>query len=91
VSPKKIEDLKLVDIRSVERNIRKGLVTRDQVKQFQSSLPDASDKAVPAEFDQAAELAFREEHRRQHEAVVSREAAKVVERVRRKEEAEDET
>ena len=35
----------LLDRRVVERNIRKGLVTREEYQQYVSSLPDAAENA----------------------------------------------
>jgi hypothetical protein len=41
------KNLRLFDNRTVERNIRKGLVTRKDYEKFLKTLPDAADKAAP--------------------------------------------
>ena len=43
------KNLRLFDNRTVERNIRKGLVTRKDYEKFLKTLPDAADKAAPAD------------------------------------------
>jgi len=45
----------LFDRRIVERNIKRGLITRKDYEKFLKSLPDVADKIMPPEEDQAAE------------------------------------
>lgn len=42
------KDVRLFDIRVVERNIKKGLITRKDQEQFLRTLPDATDKVAEA-------------------------------------------
>lgn len=42
-------DPKLVDKRTAERNLRKGLLDEKAYERFLKSLPDAAEKAVPVE------------------------------------------
>ncbi len=43
------KDLRLFDLRTVERNIKRGLVTRKEYERFLKSLGDAADKVAPSE------------------------------------------
>jgi hypothetical protein len=43
------KNLRLFDNRTVERNIRKGLVSRKDYEKFLKTLPDAAEKAAPAD------------------------------------------
>lgn len=43
------KNLRLFDRRVVERNIKKGLVTRKDQEKYLKSLPDAADKVAPPE------------------------------------------
>jgi hypothetical protein len=49
-----VKDARLFDVRIVERNIKRGLVTRKEYERFLKSLADAVDKAAPASTDSAA-------------------------------------
>jgi hypothetical protein len=42
--------VRLYDSRTIERTIRKGLITRKDYEKFLKSLPDVSDKAAPADL-----------------------------------------
>ncbi len=44
-----VKDARLFDIRIVERNIKRGIVTRKEYDRFLKSLADAADKAAPTE------------------------------------------
>ena len=41
------EDSRFWDVRTIERRIRRGQVTRKDYDKFVKSLPDVADKAVP--------------------------------------------
>jgi hypothetical protein len=43
------KNLRLYDKRIVERNIKKGLITRKDQEKFLKALPDAADKVIPPE------------------------------------------
>jgi len=43
------KDARLFDLRTVERNIKRGLITRKDYERFLKSLPDAADNTLPAE------------------------------------------
>jgi hypothetical protein len=42
--------VRLYDNRTIERTIRKGLITRKDYEKYLKSLPDVSDKAAPADL-----------------------------------------
>jgi len=44
-----VKDVRLFDMRIVERNIKRGLITRKEYERFLKSLPDAADKVAPNE------------------------------------------
>jgi hypothetical protein len=44
-----VKDVRLFDIRTVERNIKRGVITRKDYEKHLKSLADASDKVLPAE------------------------------------------
>jgi hypothetical protein len=44
-----VRDVRLFDLRTVERNIRRGLITRKDYERFLKSLADATEKVAPAE------------------------------------------
>jgi hypothetical protein len=44
-----VKDVRLVDVRTVERNIKRGLITRKEYERFLKSLSDATDKVTVAE------------------------------------------
>ena len=44
-----VKEARLFDIRTVERNIKRGLITRKDYERFLKSLQDASDKTLPPE------------------------------------------
>ena len=43
------KNTRLFDVRAVERNIRKGLITRKDYEKHLKSLPDVTDKIAPKE------------------------------------------
>jgi hypothetical protein len=43
------KDVRLFDLRTVERNIKRGLTTRKEYERFLKSLGDAADKVAPPE------------------------------------------
>jgi hypothetical protein len=49
------KNLRLFDNRTIERNIRKGLITRKDYEKFLKNLPDATDKAAPADASGAGD------------------------------------
>lgn len=44
-----VKNVRLFDTRTVERNIRKGLITRKDYEKYLKSLSDAAPKAAPPE------------------------------------------
>ncbi len=44
-----VKEVRLFDLRTVERNIKRGLITRKDYERFLKSLPDASDNTLPPE------------------------------------------
>ncbi len=46
-----VKDVRLFDTRTVERNIKRGLITRKEYERFLKSLPDMAEKVSPAESD----------------------------------------
>ena len=44
-----VKDVRLFDLRTVERNIKRGLITRKDYERHLKSLPDASANTLPAE------------------------------------------
>jgi hypothetical protein len=44
-----VKDVRLFDVRTVERNIKRGLITRKEYERFLKSLSDAAGKVVVAE------------------------------------------
>ncbi|MBN2576467.1 MAG: hypothetical protein JXP73_18030 [Deltaproteobacteria bacterium] len=44
-----VKDARLFDVRTVERNIKRGLITRKEYERFLKSLPDATDRVAPDE------------------------------------------
>jgi hypothetical protein len=44
------KNIRLYDSRTIERTIRKGLLTRKDYEKFLKSLPDVADKAAPADL-----------------------------------------
>lgn len=49
------KDVHLFDSRTVERNIKRGLITRKEYERFLKSLPDAAGNVAPAETEPAPE------------------------------------
>ena len=45
------KDPRLFDIRTVERNIKSGLITRKDYERFLKSLPDVASEIAPPESD----------------------------------------
>ncbi len=41
-----VKDARLFDVRIVERNIKRGLITRKEYERFLKSLPDVAEKVV---------------------------------------------
>lgn len=50
-----VKDVRLFDLRTVERNIKRGLITRKEYERFLKSLPDATENVAPAETEPVAE------------------------------------
>jgi len=46
-----VKDVRLFDLRTIERNIKRGVITRKEYERFLKSLPDASDKVAPSEAE----------------------------------------
>jgi hypothetical protein len=46
-----VKDVHLFDVRTVERNIKRGLITRKEYERFLKSLGDATDKVVVDETE----------------------------------------
>jgi hypothetical protein len=46
-----VKDVRLFDLRTIERNIKRGLITRKEYERHLKSLPDASDNVTPPEAD----------------------------------------
>ena len=46
---KEIQDVRLFDARVVERNIKRGIITRKDYEKYLKSLGDAKDKTKPNE------------------------------------------
>lgn len=44
-----VKDVRLFDTRTVERNIKRGVITRKDYEKHLKSLADASDKVVPTD------------------------------------------
>ena len=44
-----VKDVRLFDLRTVERNLTRGLITRKEYERFLKSLPDVTEKVAPAE------------------------------------------
>jgi hypothetical protein len=44
-----VKDVRLFDLRIIERNIKRGLITRKEYERFLKSLPDATEKVAPTE------------------------------------------
>jgi hypothetical protein len=47
------KDSRLFDTRTVERNIKRGLITRKEYEKFLKSLPDAAERVVKTESETA--------------------------------------
>jgi len=48
------KDARLFDTRTVERNIKRGIITRKEYERFLKSLADAAPNVAPAETEGAA-------------------------------------
>jgi hypothetical protein len=46
-----VKDARLFDLRTVERNIKRGLITRKEYERFLKSLPDSAENVIPAETE----------------------------------------
>lgn len=44
------------DVRTIERNIKKGNITRKDYEKYLKALPDVTDKVAPPEEDRADDL-----------------------------------
>jgi hypothetical protein len=49
-----VKDVRLFDTRTIERNIKRGLITRKEYERFLKALPDAAEKVSPSESDAPA-------------------------------------
>jgi ribosomal silencing factor RsfS len=49
-----VKDVRLFDIRTVERNIKRGIITRKDYERHLKSLADAADKVAPAQTEEPA-------------------------------------
>ncbi len=49
-----VKDARLFDVRIVERNIKRGIITRKEYERFLKSLGDAAEKAAPTEPEATA-------------------------------------
>jgi hypothetical protein len=52
-----VKDVRLFDLRTVERNIKRGLVTRKEYERFLKSVPDASENIASVGPDPEATTA----------------------------------
>lgn len=75
MSGKKPEDVRLFDVRVVDRHLAKGVVSRAQVDQLLKNTPDASDKAARVEVSQQAETVEREKRRQARAEAMARQEA----------------
>jgi hypothetical protein len=48
-----VKDVRLFDTRTVERNIKRGIITRKEYERFLKSLGDAAEKVAPSESEPA--------------------------------------
>jgi hypothetical protein len=46
-----VKDARLFDLRTVERNIKRGIITRKEYERFLKSLGDAAEKVMPSETE----------------------------------------
>jgi hypothetical protein len=46
-----VKDVRLFDLRTIERNIKRGLITRKEYERFLKALPDAAEKIAPSETE----------------------------------------
>ena len=53
MSHEDVKDERLFDVRTIERSIRRGLVTRKEYEKFVKGLPDVTEKAITAEVEPA--------------------------------------
>jgi hypothetical protein len=49
-----VKDARLFDTRTIERNIKRGIITRKEYERFLKALPDAATNVAPAEAEAAA-------------------------------------
>lgn len=49
-----VKDVRLFDIRTVERNIKRGIITRKDYERHLKSLADATDKVAPSQTEEPA-------------------------------------
>lgn len=62
VAPRQPE--RLFDLRTVRRNIRSGLVSKERYEEWLKTLPDVADNVAPLSFED-------DEHRKRREPVIS--------------------
>ena len=46
-----VKDVRLFDTRTIERNIKRGLIARKEYERFLKSLPDVAEKVAPSDSD----------------------------------------
>ncbi len=49
-----VKDARLFDIRTIERNIKRGIITRKDYERHLKSLADAADKVAPSQTEEPA-------------------------------------
>jgi hypothetical protein len=50
-----VKPIRLFDVRTIDRTIRKGLITRKDYDKHLKNLPDVADKAAPADLSGAVD------------------------------------
>jgi hypothetical protein len=45
------DENRIWDVRTLQRKLRKGLITKKDIEKHQKSLPDVSEKVAPADRD----------------------------------------
>jgi hypothetical protein len=50
-----VKEVRLFDLRTVERNIKRGLITRKEYERHLKSLPDGASNVLPAETEPATQ------------------------------------
>ncbi len=49
-----VKDVRLFDIRTVERNIKRGIISRKDYERYLKSLADVADKVAPSQTEEPA-------------------------------------